>query len=214
MRDGVADERLSIRDGTGRVLGVLRRVTERDAGDAAVLADLTAWRNASRESFLTRFVATESRTADWLRRSVLPDQARAFFVIEDEGGTAIGQLGVLALGTETPELDNMIRGRAGGDPRLMFWAEVALIAWAFRDPRARSVCLQVFSNNWIPIGIHRAIGFVPGTVRKLSRRTVGDEEHLLVDSPEGEPQRFGYLRMDLSREAFEAFRSEKTSWSR
>jgi hypothetical protein len=203
-----------IRDAAGTVLGRLRRASERDADDAALLTDLTAWRNTHRRFFLTQFRATVPRTEGWLRRAVLSNPTRALFLIEDDHGTTIGHLGVQELGTDAPELDNMIRGRAGGDPQLMFWAEVAVIEWTFQDPRVKSACLHVFSNNWIPIGIHRSIGFVPGEVRKLSRLKVGEEEHLVPNSTEGEPEKFGYLRMTLSREAFDSFRAEKTSWSR
>jgi len=201
-RRGDAD-RLPIPDAAGTVLGALQRVTEREASDPGVLADLTTWRNANQRFFLTQFTATVPRTAEWLRRSLLADPSRALFLIEDATGTTIGHLGIFGLGTDVPELDNMIRGRSGGHPRLMFWAELAVIAWAFRDPNVKSIRLHVFSNNRVTIRLHRSVGFEPGAVRKLSRLTVGDEEHLVPDSTDGEPQEFGYLEMTLGREAFE-----------
>ncbi len=163
---------------------------------------MTSWRNANRKFFLTQFNATTQRTVSWLRSAILSDSSRAFFVISDANCVRVGHLGVKGLDSEAPELDNMIRGRSSGDPKLMYWAEVSLIAWVLEVARAESICLQIFSNNWIPISIHQSIGFHPGVCRRLSRRRVGDEVHMLVDSKEGVPQRFGYLRMVLEKSNF------------
>lgn len=214
MTDIRAPDRIefAILNGDGATIGRLQQITAMEAADPTVVEDLTVWRNRNRRFFLTQFEATPKRTLQWLRDSVLPDVTRVMYLICDVAGTAVGHLGVRKLDRDAPELDNMIRGRAGGDPQLMFWAEVALIAWIFARPGTTAICLHVFSNNWIPIGIHQSIGFQAAGMRPLSKKQVGAEVHYLVESAEGEPQRFGHLRMTLDRSAFARFLAANTQW--
>lgn len=194
--------RLPILDGVGNPIGWLDSVTADDLADTSLIADLTSWRNANRRFFLTQFEANEERTYKWLQQTVVGDPSRILFIIKTDTDLPVGHLGVLRLDTNSPELDNMIRGRSGGDLQLMLYAEVAVITWCFRNPLVHSICLNVFSNNWLPIGVHRSIGFEPGEIRKLSKLTEGGQVTLLVESDEGEQQRFGLLRMSLKKENF------------
>lgn len=200
--DRPSGEFLPIRDSTGENVGWLSMIDAHDVDDRELVSELTAWRNANREHFLTQFEATAERTASWLRDVVIPDTSRAFYIISNVENFRIGHLGVRGLDSQCPELDNMIRGRSGGDPKLMYWAEIALIARVFEITAADSICLQVFSNNWIPISIHQSIGFQLDRLSRLSRSEVGGEVHMLVDSEEGTPQDFGYQRMVLDRPEF------------
>jgi hypothetical protein len=204
-----ANSEIAIGNKDGKQIGQLRRAREGDADNAQLVSDLTSWRNANGRFFLTRFEATEPRTALWLRQTVLPDPARAFFLIEGLDGQRLGHLGVLGLDSQVPELDNMIRGRNGGDPQIMHWAEVALIGWVFDNTPANKMSLSVFSNNWIPISIHQSIGFVNVEIKPLYRRTEATGVSLSTQPDAGEKEKFGYLRMELQRTAFEAFRSQK-----
>ncbi len=200
---------IAIGNKDGKLIGWLRRAREGDADDAQLVSDLTCWRNANGRFFLTRFEASERRTASWLRHTVLSDPSRAFFLIEGLDGQRLGHLGVLGLDAQVPELDNMIRGRNGGDSQIMYWAEVALISWVFDNTPADKMSLNVFSNNWIPICIHQSIGFVNVEIKPLYRRIEAAGVSLSAQPDAGEKEKFGYLRMELQRTAFENFRSQK-----
>ena len=203
--DKIVPAIIPITSKTGEVLGALRPVTKSEASDPALLELMTDWRNANKGFFLTQFHATPERTSRWLDEVIVSDATRAMYLVEDATGRAVGHVGAKSLGSACPELDNMIRGRPGGDPQLMFLAEVAVLGRLFADRSVRAVCLWVFSRNWIPIGIHQSIGFRQGRREKLFRIERGSEVHLVPGGPEGEPQKFDYLQMEIDRIAFEEY---------
>lgn len=211
MAPSIEDE-IPIRNGQGQVLGRLKRITVEDLADGPLISALTAWRNSNQRFFLTQFQATESRTANWLRDSVVPDRSRALYLIQDNANVNVGHLGVLHLDSDIPELDNMIRGTSAGDPKIMYWAEIALVHSILLLGRASNVCLHVLSNNWIPIGIHQHIGFEIAEQLSVSKKSLDGEIHYLLDSDEGESQKFRCLRMVLGRSGFRHFLTSNTTW--
>lgn len=194
--------RLPIENESGECIGWLESISRRDLEDFRLITNLTDWRNANRRFFLTQFEATPERTLRWLEQEVISDKSRILFLIKTDAGVPIGHLGVLGIGTDSPELDNMIRGQTGGDAQLMARAEVSVIAWCFNRPAVKKICLNVFSNNWLPIGVHQSIGFKPKGIRKLTKVDDGQEVVLLIEGDRGEAQRFGLLRMELDRRDF------------
>jgi perosamine synthetase len=211
LAPSIQDE-IPIRNGQGQVLGRLKRITAGDLADSALISALTAWRNSNQRFFLTQFLATETRTSNWLRDSVVSDSSRAMYLIQDNSNLNVGHLGVLHLDTDTPELDNMIRGISAGDPQIMYWAEIALVHSLLSARGATKVCLHVLSNNWIPIGIHQSIGFEIAEKLSVSKKNLDGEIHYLLDSDDGEPQKFKCLRMVLSRSKFSHFLTSNTTW--
>ena len=202
---------ISIRNRQGEILGMLKRISHVDLANATLISDLTKWRNKNQRFFLTQFEATESRTECWLRDSVVSDASRAMYLIQDNLKVAIGHLGV-KFNTNTTELDNMIRGQSSGDPQIMYWAEIALVNSLLSLSEIKEVCLHVLSNNWIPIGIHQSIGFEIAEKLLVSKKNINNEIHYLLNSGEGEPQKFGCLRMTLSRSKFSNFLKNNTTW--
>lgn len=207
IKTGADGFSIPIQDDRGPLTGRLKPITHAAATDARLIALLTEWRNTHGRFFLTRFEATPERTRRWLVGSVLPDEARLMFMIEDGNGDPVGHVGVRRLDEPVVELDNMIRGRSGGGGQLMFWSEIALLVWVFNTLKARGACLHVFTNNWIPISIHQAIGFKIADTFPLVRRKVGDEMHLVVGAQDGELQKFKYAKMVLSSSDFQKFLS-------
>lgn len=201
-------ETLAITDKTGASLGSLTRITAANLCDEELIASLTKWRNNNRHCFLTQFVATVQRTASWLQSAVIPDTTRAMYIIKDVSGVSVGHLGVLHLDSETPELDNMIRGVSSGNPQIMYWAEVALIKALFSRNGVRALSGHVLSNNWVPLSLHRSVGFEKVGKLSVSKRVVNDEIHYLLDSSDGEPQAFGCIKINLSRLNFDKFLRE------
>lgn len=211
LAPNIRDE-ISIRNAQGQVLGRLKRITAADLTDSALISALTVWRNSNQRFFLTQFQATESRTTNWLRDSVVSDSSRAMYLIQDNSNVNVGHLGVLHLDLDTPELDNMIRGVSAGDPQIMYWAEIALVRSLLSVAGATNVSLHVLSNNWIPIGIHQSIGFEIAEKLSVSKKTTEDEIHYLLDSDEGEPQKFKCLRMQLGHSKLRHFLTSNTDW--
>ena len=159
----------------GRRLGALVPITRSLAQEPGVAALLTRWREANKRFFFTQFATNEERTALWLERGILGDAGRVLFFICDENGARLGHYGLTGVREGHAELDNLIRGERGGDRRLVYYAEVALLAFAFERLGAEAVMLRAFANNVLATAIHDEIGFV----RERNEPLVQEE------SPEG-----------------------------
>ena len=184
------------------IVGSLRRVSSADDVNSELVECMTKWRNQFRSFFLTQFDATEERTEKWLKNTLVPDKTRGMYLIRNTADVLLGHLGVRRLDTACPELDNMIRGRGGGDPQIMRFAEIALITSIFQCPRAEAVSLQVFSRNWIPISLHQSLGFQITEKKELFKQTLGDEVHYTAESDAGAKAGFDYLTMTVKRAEF------------
>ena len=92
----------------------------------------------------------------------------------------------------------MVRGRSGGHPQLMYWAEVALLRWLFERRGVARVSLRVLTSNWIPISIHSAIGFRIVKTEPLVRKEAAGEIHLVTGETGGEALRARLVTMQLT----------------
>jgi hypothetical protein len=100
------------------------------------------------------------------------------------------------------ELDNLIRGRKGGDPGLIYYSELSLLSWMFGRLGYRTSNLHVFSNNQPTIKLHSSVGFsVLNSIQLTQRKLPGLTEYLL-NSNEGDSVDFSYLEMGLNRDTF------------
>jgi RimJ/RimL family protein N-acetyltransferase len=194
--------KIPIQNEDGDTLGALVCLDEALAGDADVVQKLTDWRTKSMRFFLTQFTATPERTSRWLRDSVLASDDRILFLIVSDEGRTVGNLGLCNLRSQGGELDNVLRGERGGHPRLMFYAELALLGWMFGSLSLDLATLHVFSNNARAIDLYTSAGFSIRGSQRLTRSIDGDVVRFLADSEEGEPVDFCYREMILSKEEF------------
>ena len=96
---------------------------------------LTEWRNRFVKSFLSEFVATESRTATWLTEIVGPDRGKIMFMLDDLNGQTVGYLGLGFIDWERceGEADGAVRGVETAAPGLMRTAFLTMLAWAYEQ---------------------------------------------------------------------------------
>ncbi|MCK4786090.1 MAG: hypothetical protein KAV87_20195, partial [Desulfobacteraceae bacterium] len=148
------------------------------------------------------FEATPERTKAWLERVVIPSVDRIFFLICLPDGDAIGNFGICNLVASSGELDNLIRGKKGGDSQLIYYCELALLSWMFGYLGYEKSSLHVFSNNRPTIKLHTSVGFNISQSIPLTRRTSSGLTEYLINSEEGDAVDFSYLEMELQRETF------------
>lgn len=201
---GDLPQEIPILAASGLPVALLSRLTSPHAISKTIVACMTQWRNTFGSCFLTQFKATEERTEKWLRNLVLPDETRALYLIIDEANEVFGHVGVKNLQANCPEIDNLIRGRRGSDPELMRLAEAALLNAIFKNSRIDSVCLHVFSRNFIAISLHKSLGFEISDKQPLFKKVLGDEFCYVINPDEGEPATFHYLKMRVDRIRFRA----------
>lgn len=188
---------------TRDLIGSLEPIGYELAGRPEVIALLTRWREANRRFFFTQFGATEEGTALWLKTVVLSDPHRVLFFIREEKGRRIGHYGLCNVRDNRAELDNLVRGERGGDRRLIFYAELALMHWAFRRLDVEEIRLEAFGNNTLALAIHQDVGF-----NLVAREPMVREEHpwgiiwkATSAAQEGAPERW-LVRMALDRGTF------------
>ena len=129
---------IPIRTSEGIQIGVLRPIDESLSKLPEVIEKLTRWRRRFMQYFLTQFPASEVRTAAWLEKAVVPGDDRILFLICDDGGRLVGNLGVCDIKPHEAEVDNVIRGEKGGGPRLIFFAGIAMLSWLYSLPKNSS----------------------------------------------------------------------------
>ena len=194
--------RLPVFNEDGTLIGTLMCVDEGLAHDPSVIEDLTQWRTRNMRYFLSQFDATAERTLQWLDKVILPSDDRLLFLICTEASDIVGNFGLCNMRAEHAELDNLIRGRNGGGARLIFFSELAILAWLFGKLEIPIATLHVFSNNARTIRLHSSVGFAVRRSFSLTRRDQQGEVRFEVDGSDGEPADFCYQEMFLSRETF------------
>lgn len=167
-----------------------------------IIHKLTKWRRMFMRNFLTQFPATEERTKNWLKNIVIPSLERKLFLILDEKGNILGNFGICNLIETTAELDNIIRGERGGNPRLIYYAEIAILKWLYYTLNIQVVNLHVFSNNPITIDLHNSIGFKIINRVHLYKQSFNNEIHYSTNTS-GEKMNFDYVEMKLTKKDFE-----------
>lgn len=156
-------------------IGYLKPITKSIVLNDFIIKKLTKWRNNAMQFFMTQFNATFERTKNWLNKTVLSDNTRLFFIIYDGSGKAIGNLGFIDLNEYSAELDNLIRGETGGGSKLIYYTEVAIIKWMFSCLKIKEITGNIFSDNEIPLSIHKKIGFLIREKFPLYRKVINNE---------------------------------------
>jgi RimJ/RimL family protein N-acetyltransferase len=146
-------------DSRGRLVPITRAALDADE-DIARLVD---WRNRQMRWFLTQFVATAAATRRWLEADVLGKRGRLLYWVEWDG-RKVGQVGWKSESDGVAELDQFIRGEAGGPADLMFMAEEALLHFLFASAGCKRVLAKVLAGNLPALELHRAMAF------RISRR--------------------------------------------
>ncbi len=193
---------LAVADAAGKRVGTLELMDRAMAAEPEVVRDITEWRAQNMACFLTQFQATSERTAAWLERVVLGSPERLLFMLRPDGGEICGHVGICRLDATSGEVDNVMRARRGGEPRLMFHAELALLSWMFGTLGLGESGLHVFSNNAPSVKLHEAVGYRVTRDIPISRRSTPELTEYLLDSDAGEPVDFSYFEMGLPRARF------------
>lgn len=128
--------------------------------DAEDVRLLTVWRNQYVKSFLTEFVATEERTAQWLTQFVHTNSSKMLFMVESLAGERFGHIGLGFINWNTGygEADAIVSG--GHSPKgLMKESLQTLLRWARDVLGLQTLAVRVRSDN-SAVEFYRKVGFV------------------------------------------------------
>ncbi len=126
--------------------------------DEDLLCSFSKWRQKFMSFFLTQFNASKESTKGYLKNLSIKRNDRIFFAIY-ANDLLVGHIGLSNINENNAELDNAIRGIAGGHKDLMYFSEKALLTWAFSRLAVDSVDAQVLSKNFLALSLHKKFGF-------------------------------------------------------
>jgi hypothetical protein len=120
--------------------------------------------------FLTQFESTYERTLGYLKNLSIAQQGRIFFLLYDSSNRFVGHMGIANVNGKKGELDNLMRGMEGGDPTLVYFAEIALLNWCFTKLGIIESDVRLLSYNWLVISLHQEVGYVHKEKVHLKKR--------------------------------------------
>jgi RimJ/RimL family protein N-acetyltransferase len=196
--------RLPILDDNKLFIGDLQCIDIHALNNLKTISLLTKWRNQNMEYFLTQFEATSVRTRKWLEENVLPADNRIIFLVCDEFGEAIGNIGLCNASNNCAEIDNVLRGEMSGNKKLFYYAMLTILCWVFQEMNIPIVNISVFSNNTKAIKLYERVGFSIVKIFDLSRVECGKEiSHVQSESERSfASANFKYQEMTLERAKF------------
>jgi RimJ/RimL family protein N-acetyltransferase len=163
---------------------------------------IRSWRQRTMRMFLTQFESTYEKTFGYLKNLSIAQEGRIFFLIYDADNRCIGHIGIADVDGNRGELDNLMRGVEGGDPRLVYFSEISLLDWCFKFLGIIECDVQVLSYNWLVISLHEEVGFSPKekiSLRKnIKNGVISHETATESDSNVS----YACIRMLLSKEVF------------
>lgn len=129
------------------------------ADDTEKIGLICAWRQRNMRMFLTQFESTFDRTLDYLKNLSIARDSCILFLIYDIFDRLVGHIGIANVDGNSGELDNLMRGVDGGDPRLVYFSEIALLDWCFKTLGINQSEVRFFSYNWLVLSLHEEVGY-------------------------------------------------------
>ena len=144
---------------------------------------IRSWREKSRSMFLTHINSTFDKTLNYLKNFSIRQKGRIFFLIYDyKSKKLIGHMGMADANRKSAELDNIVRGERGGDVRLIYYAEITLLDWSFKNLKIGTINGRVLSYNSIMLSLHKKVGFLINAYKHLfAYEKDGDTFHEVVN---------------------------------
>ena len=155
----ISGKTINITDESNKIIGKLKVLDVVQAENNEIIIKLTEWRNRSMRYFLTQFKATEETTGNWVKNILLTSDDRLLYLIYDHTNCLIGHIGICNIENDHAELDNLIRGEMGGNPRLVYFSEKALLNWAIKVLKINYFYGYVLAHNILALNLHQSVGF-------------------------------------------------------
>ena len=193
---------IDILDEAGTVCGKLVPVGEWILGDSEKVELIKNWRKNAMRMFFAQFESTFDSAFKYLKNFSINQKNRVLFLIFDKDRNFIGHAGFSNIGRESAELDNLMRGVSGGDPRLIFNSEMCLLKWCFTNLHVNKITAQVISYNWLVTDLHKEVGFSVKQVQPLRKVNLnGMINHQVVDEAEANVK-YSAVTMEISIDKF------------
>jgi hypothetical protein len=193
---------INVFDRSENSIGKLVPVGDWILDDKEKIELMRSWRQRTMRMFLTQFESTYEKTFGYLKDLSIAQEGRIFFLIYDSDNRLIGHIGVADVDGKAGELDNLMRGVEGGDPGLIYFAEIALLDWCFKNLGITESNVRVLSYNWLVLSLHEEVGYIQKEKFPL-KKSVKDGvtfHDVVVESDSN--VRYACVKMLLQKEVF------------
>ena len=151
-----------ILDNAGKVAGFLHPVTADFASTIFRCVELLdRWRKENPTLSPSRFPISHERTTNWITNSIIENNGRILFMIQNLEGSYIGHIGFTNIIPESRsgEIDMVVRGEKEINPGLMTLAMKSLIRWGKAELGLEHIDLVVLPHNDHGIEFYQRCGF-------------------------------------------------------
>ena len=186
----------------GEKLGKLLPVGPWIADDIEKVELIRAWRQRTMRMFLTQFESTFDRTLGYLKNLSIAQEGRIFFLIYDISDRLVGHMGIADVDGNSGELDNLMRGVEGGDPRLVYFSEISLLDWCFTNLGINQSDVRVLSYNWLVLSLHEEVGYSFVSNSPLKKYEKDNEIFHDVVAESDSNVKYGSTKMLLKKDDF------------
>jgi len=193
---------IAVKDESGVCIGELVAVGDWifDKGD--IIHSISEWRLKFNRMFRTQSPVNYDSTVDYLRKISRTDSNSILFLIYSDAGRLIGHIGLADLNKNPFEVINLMRGVGGGHPDLIYFAELSLIDFVFKNTLFSSSDVEVMSYNWMAISLHEKVGYRIKDSFPLKKKS-GDfgVRHEIVEANTSNTN-YSIIRLVLERSVF------------
>ena len=168
---------INLSEECGSTIGIMRPLTAHHLDQINVIKNLTDWRNANMAKFLTHFEATQTRTRAWLENILLKNSEQMLWLIYDQNNDLVGHFGYKNLTSQSVLLDNAMRGKRKGHPKLFVVAGKTMVEWLWKKTSIQRIDAYVMTDNVSSIMMNRQIGFQGWKRHPLIKRIVDGNIH-------------------------------------
>lgn len=161
---------------------------------------LSKWRIENPSLSPTRFPVSDERTEQWLNKTILKNDFRIMFMIQNEERKSIGHIGLSEMNfdTSTIRIDSVMRGVKDDTPGIIKCSIDYLKNWCKKELNADYVDLVVLDDNTKAINLYHSCGFQEENSIPLKKVENGNEINWIEDYSIKEPEkRFIYMKCTL-----------------
>lgn len=163
---------------------------------------LSRWREENPELSMAKFQVTCSGTEKWIRNSIINNEGRILFIIQNIDNMYIGHIGLnnFRYAQRTVEIDAVVRGEKNISPGLMEYAVRSLIYWGQCELGMEHFDLVVLPNNKHAIQFYQRCGFREDGIVPLMNIVSNGENKWIRGSDLSVRYDYYYIHMTLVEE--------------
>ena len=157
---------------------------------------LNRWRLENPSFSPARFPVSEERTKNWLKKSILDNDFRVLFMIQNCENKSIGHIGLSQIDflKSSVRIDSVMKGVKNESPGIMQRAIEYLKFWCRSSLEADYVDLIVLNDNFRAINLYHRCGFIDDRLIPLKRVDDNGETNWIEDETIVNPEK-SYLHM-------------------